>query len=91
MLKIHHYGYALRRLDCLAFPYMTYDDREINALEQFINGIGNSAIHDHVIFHHPTTLEAVSSLAKEFESLKGPQLSVSKPTYASDIINVVTK
>ena len=84
------YGYALRRLGCLAFPNMTYDDREINVLEQFINGIGNSAIHDHVIFHHPTTLEAAISLAIEFESVKGPQLSLSKPNYASDTVNVVT-
>ena len=84
------YGYALKRLGCLAFPNMTYDDREINVLEQFITGIGNSAIHDHVIFHHPTTLKAAISLAIEFESVKGPQLSVSKPNYASDTVNVVT-
>ena len=83
------YGYALRRLGCLAFPKMTYDDREINILEQFINGIGNSAIHDHVIFHHPTTLEAAISLAIEFESVKGPQLSVLKPVHVGDSVNTV--
>ena len=27
------YGYALRRLGCLAFPNMTYDDRQINDLD----------------------------------------------------------
>ncbi|XP_061167737.1 uncharacterized protein LOC133176655 [Saccostrea echinata] len=83
------YGYALRRLGCLAFPDMTYDDREINILEQFINGIGNSAIHDHVIFHHPKTLEAAISLAIEFESVKGPQLSIVKPVHFGDIVNTV--
>ena len=83
------YGYALRRLGCLAFPKMTYDDREINILEQFINGIGNSAIHDHVIFHHPKTLEAAISLAIEFESVKGTQLSVVKPVHAGDSVNTV--
>ena len=73
------YGYSLRRLGCLAFPDMTYKDREINVLEQFINGIGNSAIHDHVIFHHPQSLEAAISLATEFEAVKGSQLTMSKP------------
>ena len=82
------YGYSLRRLGCLAFPGMTYKDREINVLEQFINGIGNSAIHDHVIFHHPQSLEAAISLAIEFEAVKGPQLSLNKPT-RSDTVNVV--
>ena len=70
---------------------MTYVDREVNVLRQFINGIDNSAIHDHVIFHHPTTLEAPISIAIEFESVHGPQLSVSKPTYASDTVSVCDK
>ena len=73
------YGYSLRRLGCLAFPDMTYKIREINVFEQFINGIGNSAIHDHVIFHHPQSLEAAISLANEFEAVKGSQLNMSKP------------
>ena len=63
----------------MAFPDMTYKDREINVFEQFINGIGNSAIHDHVIFHHPQSLEAAISLANEFEAVKGSQLNMSKP------------
>jgi hypothetical protein len=75
------YGYALRRLGCLAFPEMTYNDREINVLEQFINGIGNATIHDHVIFYHPKTLEEAISLAIEFEAVKGPQFSLHKPLY----------
>jgi hypothetical protein len=68
---------------------MTYKDMEINILKQFINGIGNSAIHDHVIFHHPKTLEAVISLAIEFESVKGPQLSVVKPVHVDDSVHTV--
>ena len=83
------YGYALRRLGCLAFPEMTYNDREINVLEQFINGIGNSAIHDHVIFHHPKTLEEAISLAIEFEAVKGPQFSLHKPLYGGEGVNSV--
>lgn len=47
------YGYSLSRLGCLAFPDMTYKDREINVLEQFISGVGNSAIHDNVVIHQP--------------------------------------
>lgn len=85
------YGYSLRRLGCLAFPDMTYKDREINVLEQFINGIGNSAIHDHVIFHHPQSLEAAISLATEFEAVKGSQLHVSKPVRVEDVNLVQSK
>lgn len=73
-----------------SIPNITYDDREINVLEQFINGIGNSAIHDHVIFHHPKTLEAAIFLAIEFGAARGPQLSVPKSVYVSDTINTVT-
>jgi hypothetical protein len=78
------FGYVLQRLGCLACPNMTYNDREINILEQFIDGIGNAAIHDRVIFHHSKTLEAAISLAISFESVKGPQLSVVKPVYVGD-------
>jgi hypothetical protein len=42
---------------------MTYNDREINVLEQFINEIWNSAVDGHVIFLHPKTLEEVILLA----------------------------
>ena len=70
------YGYSLRRLGCLAFPDMTNKDREINVLEQFINGIGNSAIHDHVLFHHPQSLKADE---KDVVSHWISQLNMSKP------------
>jgi hypothetical protein len=85
------FGYSLRRLGCLAFPDMTYKDREINVLEQFINGIGNSAIHDHVIFHHPQSLEAAISLATEFEAVKGTQVNVSKPVRVEGVNTVQSK
>ena len=77
------YGFALRRLGNLAFPDMAYSDREIVVLEQFMSGIGNSEIRSHVILHHPKTLETAISLATEFEAVKGPQLSITKPSVNS--------
>lgn len=70
---------------------MTYKAREINVLEQFINGIGNSAIHDHVIFQHPQSLEAAISLATEFGAVKGSQLHVSKPVRVENVYLVQSK
>lgn len=75
----------------MAFPDMTYKDREINVLEQFINGIGNSTIHDHVIFHHPQSLDAAISLATEFEAVKVSQLNVSKPVRVENVNLVQSK
>lgn len=66
---------------------MTYNDREINVLEQYINVIGNSAIHDHVLFHHPKPLEEAISLAIEFEAVKGPQFSGHKPLYGGEVVS----
>lgn len=77
------YGYALRRLGNLAFPDMSYSNREIIIVEQFMNGIGNSDIRSHVILHHPNTLESAISSATEFEAIKGPQLSITKPYVSS--------
>uniref|UniRef100_A0A8W8MAK1 Uncharacterized protein n=1 Tax=Magallana gigas TaxID=29159 RepID=A0A8W8MAK1_MAGGI len=65
------YGYALRRLGNLAFPDMSYPNREIIIVEQFMNGIGNSDIRSHVILHHPNTLESAISSATELEAIKG--------------------
>lgn len=73
------YGYALRRMGNLAFPDMSYADREIVILEQFMNGVGNIDIRSHVILHHPKTLENAISSATEFEAVKGQQLSITKP------------
>ena len=73
------YSFALRRLGNLAFLEMAYSDREVVILEQFMSGIGNSDIRSHVVLHHPRTLESAISLATEFEAVKGPQLSISKP------------
>lgn len=66
---------------------MNYNDREINVLEQYINVIGNSAIHDHVLFHHPKPLEEAISLAIEFEAVKGPQFSGHKPLYGGEVVS----
>ena len=73
------YGFALRRLGNLAFPEMAYSDTEAVVLDQFMSGIGNSDIRSQVVLHHPRTLESAISLATEFEAVKGPQLSISKP------------
>ena len=58
---------------------MAYSDGEVVILEQFMSGIGNFDIGSHVVLHHPGTLASAISLATEFETVKGPQLSISKP------------
>ena len=58
---------------------MAYSDGEVVILEQFMSGIGNFDIGSHVVLHHPGTLASAISLATEFETVKGPRLSISKP------------
>ncbi|MES9903136.1 MAG: hypothetical protein ABW168_10735 [Sedimenticola sp.] len=73
------FAYSLRRIACLAFPDMPYQFREINVLEQFLNGIGSSDVREHIIFHHPKTVEQTISLTIEYEAVKGSQVFPSKP------------
>ena len=65
------FGYALRRLGCLAFPDIPHNARELYVIDQFIQGLGSLEIRKHVQFHHPKTLEAAISLAIEFEAFEG--------------------
>lgn len=77
--SITDYGYALRRLGCLAFPGIPYDAKEIYIIDQFIYGLGNQELKKHVKLKHPKTLDQAISLAVEFESFEGSQNTLSKP------------
>ena len=82
--SISDYGYALRRLGCLAFPDVPHTYREINVIDQFVNGLGNLDLKKHVSLNHPNTLEAAIALAIEYEAFEGSQVPLVKPIDTGD-------
>lgn len=86
--SVTDYGYALRRLGCLAFPGIPYDAKEIYITDKFIYGLGSQEIKKHVTFHHLKTLDETISLAVEFESFDGSQSTLNKPKVYEQINTV---
>ena len=69
------FGFALRRLACLAFPSISHKGRTLYVIDQFIQGLASMEIRKHVQFNHPHTLEAAVSLTLEFEAPMKPLTS----------------
>ncbi|KAK3083482.1 hypothetical protein FSP39_023762 [Pinctada imbricata] len=65
------YGYALRRLGCLAFPDIPSNWREPFIIDQFITGVGTPDLRKHISFKHPKTIDSAIALAVEFEAFEG--------------------
>lgn len=77
--SVSDYGYALRRLSCLAYPEVPHSFREINVIEQFINGLSSHDLKKHVSLNHPKSLDGAIALATEYEAFEGSQITLVKP------------
>lgn len=75
------YSYSLKRLASHAFLNIPLDIRECLIIEQYISGLSDLELKQHVQFSHPSTLDRAISLAFEFEAFEGSHISpmVRKP------------
>lgn len=73
------YGYALRILSCLAYPEVPHSLREINVIEQFINGLSSHDLKKHISLNHPKSLDDAIALATEYKAFEGSQITLVKP------------
>ena len=71
------YGYGLKRLAIRAFPQIKHDAHEDIIVDQFLQGLVDMDMRQHVSLAHPSSLDQAVSLATDFEvitqSLKSPQ------------------
>lgn len=56
----------------MAFSDISRDVREMNAIDQFINGLSSYGMKKLVQFAHPKSLDEAITLAIEFEAFDGP-------------------
>ncbi|CAG2241344.1 unnamed protein product [Mytilus edulis] len=78
--SLQDYGYALRRLVCLAYPDSDFNYvLEELAINQFTNGLGNFEMQKQVQFSHPKTIESAIAYAVEYEAFVGTQADIRKP------------
>ncbi|CAG2213152.1 unnamed protein product [Mytilus edulis] len=78
--SLQDYGYALRRLVCLAYPDSDFNYvLEELAINQFTNGLGNFEMQKQVQFSHPKTIESAIAYADEYEAFVGTQADIRKP------------
>ena len=68
---VTEYGFALIRLVTSAYPTLSQEDREDLTVEQFITGLPNREIQQHVQFGRPRLMDQAVALATEFESFNG--------------------
>ena len=101
------YGYAIRRLGCLAFPDIPASSLEPFIIDQFTTGVGGPDLRKHITFRHPKTLDSAISLAVEYEAFDGcqglrkPQVtfeddppkvdSIHKSSHQNDDVRALTK
>jgi len=78
---IPDFGYAFRRLVCMAYPKDRFDDTlERLAINQFIAGLGDWKLAWHLKWYHKSTLESAIACAVEFEAFSDCQnINVQKP------------
>ena len=69
--SIGEYGYALRNLANRAYRKIDPEAQEIFLLEQFIGGLCNSELQQHIQFRRPETLNDAMSIAREYEAIRG--------------------
>jgi len=72
------YGFALRRLANKAFPDLTRENLEMWLTDQFIQGLSDEELHDHVFLKHPQDLNEAIRWATEWESLHAIRRRVAK-------------
>lgn len=86
--SVSDYGYALRRLGQKAFPLMPSSALESCIIDQFVHGLGNFELQNHVHFLHPQTLDQAISSAVEYCALLGSLNKISKPSDSEIILNI---
>ena len=64
--SITEYGYSLERLANKAYPNMPKEAKVTLIIDQFIHGLDNKDIKQHVQLRHPTTVHEAITLANEF-------------------------
>jgi len=84
---IPDFGYAFRRLVCMAYPKDRFDDTlERLAINQSMAGLGDCELASHVNWHHKSTLESAIACAVEFEAFSASQnVNVQKPRKDDDL------
>ena len=73
------YGYAIRRIGCLAFPDVPQSASESYMVDQFVYGAGDHEMKKHIQFKHVATLDEAITAAVEFEACDGSRSQVRKP------------
>ncbi|KAK3099961.1 hypothetical protein FSP39_012572 [Pinctada imbricata] len=77
--SLQDYGNCLRKLALKGYPNTPYSGVEAHVIDQFIQGISNPKLREHVQFKHPETLDKAVAVALEYESFVGPSDVVRKP------------
>lgn len=72
------YGNALRGLAAKAYPSRSMADQEEALLDQFIDGLGEERLQDHIFLSHPQSLSEAVRVATEWESLQGSRVRRAK-------------
>ena len=82
------YGYDLQRLVNRAFTQASYLDRQEHLVDQFMHGLKDEKMQEHVIFHHPQNINEAIQLATEYESWQGRKTkAVQKPMVMAAKVN----
>lgn len=69
----------MRRLSCLAYSEVPNSFREINVIEQLINGLGSFDLKKHVSLNHPKSLDGTIALATDYGAFDGSKITLVKP------------
>ncbi len=89
-VSISQYGAALRTLAAKAYPRRATQDLE-EILDQFIDGLVDDRLQEHVLLSHPSTFGQAVQYATEFESLARSRVkSVKKPQLAGTKVETST-
>ena len=78
------YAHALKRIASLAFPEIPSQYREVQIQEQYLLGLGNNTLREHVMFKNPKSLEEAVAFTIEYESIKGLNSHPNKPIQNND-------
>lgn len=73
------YGERLRVLARKAYPHKETSQLESDTIDQFVDGVRNFELGNHVQFRHPVTLDQAVSAAIEFEAVSNRHTQGRKP------------
>lgn len=74
----NQYSNTLKRLATKAYPSRCAEDLEEIILDQFLEGLGDERLQEHVILSHPVTTSQAVRIATEYESLKSSRAKHAK-------------